>query len=153
MSRGRSGRGREVSTTDAATEYAALIAKLEIASDMVIQELGYDDDCDGDLVDAIAQAAGTPIVGEDTDEVVDLSVLWWRDEDGDLVDGLVDSLTPLAEQGVVLLLTPKPGRSGHIEPSDIEDAARTAGLQPTSTMSASRNWQGTRLVSPRASRK
>ncbi|MEI7655316.1 MAG: DUF3052 domain-containing protein [Actinomycetes bacterium] len=142
-----------MSTTDAATEYAALIAKLEIASDMVIQELGYDDDCDGDLVDAIAQAAGTPIVGEDTDEVVDLSVLWWRDEDGDLVDGLVDSLTPLAEQGVVLLLTPKPGRSGHIEPSDIEDAARTAGLQPTSTMSASRNWQGTRLVSPRASRK
>ncbi|NBU31110.1 MAG: DUF3052 domain-containing protein [Actinobacteria bacterium] len=120
---------------------------------MVIQELGYDDDCDGELVDAIADAAGTAIVGEDTDEVVDLSVLWWRDEDGDLVDGLVDSLTPLAEQGVVLLLTPKPGRSGHIEPSDIEDAARTAGLQPTSTMSASRNWQGTRLVSPRASRK
>jgi len=142
-----------VSTTDAATEYAALIAKLEIVSDMVIQELGYDDDCDGELVDAIADAAGTAIVGEDTDEVVDLSVLWWRDEDGDLVDGLVDSLTPLAEQGVVLLLTPKPGRSGHIEPSDIEDAARTAGLQPTSTMSASRNWQGTRLVSPRASRK
>jgi hypothetical protein len=142
-----------VSTTGAATEYAALIAKLEIVSDMVIQELGYDDDCDGDLVDAIADAAGTAIVGEDTDEVVDLSVLWWRDEDGDLVDGLVDSLTPLAEQGVVLLLTPKPGRSGHIEPSDIEDAARTAGLQPTSTMSASRNWQGTRLVSPRASRK
>jgi hypothetical protein len=142
-----------VSTTGAATEYAALIAKLEIVSDMVIQELGYDDDCDGELVDAIADAAGTAIVGEDTDEVVDLSVLWWRDEDGDLVDGLVDSLTPLAEQGVVLLLTPKPGRSGHIEPSDIEDAARTAGLQPTSTMSASRNWQGTRLVSPRASRK
>ena len=142
-----------MSTTDAATEYAALIAKLEIVSDMVIQELGYDDDCDGELVDAIADAAGTAIVGEDTDEVVDLSVLWWRDEDGDLVDGLVDSLTPLAEQGVVLLLTPKPGRSGHIEPSDIEDAARTAGLQPTSTMSASRNWQGTRLVSPRASRK
>ena len=142
-----------MSTTGAATEYAALIAKLEIVSDMVIQELGYDDDCDGDLVDAIADAAGTAIVGEDTDEVVDLSVLWWRDEDGDLVDGLVDSLTPLAEQGVVLLLTPKPGRSGHIEPSDIEDAARTAGLQPTSTMSASRNWQGTRLVSPRASRK
>lgn len=142
-----------MSTTGAATEYAALIAKLEIVSDMVIQELGYDDDCDGELVDAIADAAGTAIVGEDTDEVVDLSVLWWRDEDGDLVDGLVDSLTPLAEQGVVLLLTPKPGRSGHIEPSDIEDAARTAGLQPTSTMSASRNWQGTRLVSPRASRK
>lgn len=141
-----------MSATGAATEYAALIAKLNIVSDMVIQELGYDDDCDGDLVDAFAQAAGTEVLGDETDEVVDLVVLWWRDEDGDLVDGLVDALSPLADNGVVFLLTPKPGRDGHLEPSDIEDAARTAGLQPTSTMSASHNWQGTRLVAPKAAR-
>lgn len=141
-----------MSATGAATEYAALIAKLNIVNEMAIQELGYDDDCDGDLVDAIAAAAGTQVLGDDTDEVVDLVVLWWRDEDGDLVDGLVDALSPLADNGVVFLLTPKPGRDGHLEPSDIEDAARTAGLQPTSTMSASRNWQGTRLVAPKAAR-
>lgn len=141
-----------MSATGAATEYAALIAKLAVVNDMVIQELGYDEDCDGDLVDALAAAAGTQVLGDDTDEVVDLVVLWWRDEDGDLVDGLVDALSPLADNGVVFLLTPKPGREGHLEPSDIEDAARTAGLQPTSTMSASRNWQGTRLVAPKAAR-
>lgn len=141
-----------MSATGAATEYAALIAKLAVVNDMVIQELGYDEDCDGDLVDALAAAAGTQVLGDDTDEVVDLVVLWWRDEDGDLVDGLVDALGPLADHGVVFLLTPKPGREGHLEPSDIEDAARTAGLQPTSTMSASRNWQGTRLVAPKAAR-
>ena len=141
-----------MSATGAATEYAALIAKLSIVNDMVIQELGYDEDCDGELVDALAEAAGTQVLGDDTDEVVDLVVLWWREEDGDLVDGLVDALSPLADNGVVFLLTPKPGRDGHLEPSDIEDASRTAGLQPTSTMSASRNWQGTRLVAPKAAR-
>ena len=30
-------------------------------------------------------------------EAVDLVLLWWRDDDGDLVDGLVDSLTDLTD--------------------------------------------------------
>jgi hypothetical protein len=47
-------------------------------------------------------------------------------------------------------LTPKPGRDGHIEAEDIADAVPTAGLQQTSTVSAARDWQGTRLVAPRA---
>ena len=59
----------------------------------------------------------------------------------------------LADQGVVWLLTPKPGRDGHVESSDISDAAPTAGLQATSTISAASDWQGTRLVAPRVSRR
>ena len=80
-------------------------------------------------------------------------MLWWRDEDGDLVDALVDAIGILADQGVVWLLTPKPGRDGHVESAEIADAAPTAGLQSTSTVSASRDWQGTRLVAPKASRR
>jgi hypothetical protein len=34
-------------------------------------------------------------------------LLWWRDSDGDLVDGLVDSLTDLGEGGPVQL-APRP---------------------------------------------
>ena len=49
-------------------------------------------------------------------------------------------------------MTPKPGRDGHIEAEDLADAAPTAGLQQTSTISAGSNWQGTRLVAPRAKR-
>ena len=79
--------------------------------------------------------------------------MWWRDDDGDLVDVLVDALEFLADQGVIWLLTPKPGRDGHVEASDISDAAPTAGLQSTSTISASREWQGTRLVAPKAGRR
>ena len=73
------------------------------------------------------------MVDEDTDEVVDVVVLWWRDGDGDLVDALIDAIGPLADNGVIWLLTPKTGRGGHVEPSEIAEAAPTAGLSQTST--------------------
>ena len=79
---------------------------------------------------------------------VDVVLLWWREGDGDLVDALVDSLTNLADSGVVWLLTPKAGRDGHVEPSDIDEAAPTAGLSSTRSTSAAPEWSGTRLVSP-----
>jgi hypothetical protein len=67
-------------------------------------------------------------------------------------DVLVDSLASLADGGVVWLLTPKSGRPGHVEPSDIGEAAPTAGLAQTSSISAAPDWSGTRLVSPKAAR-
>ena len=85
-------------------------------------------------------------------EAVDVVILWWRDEDGDVVDGLVDALTDLTDSGYIWLLTPKSGRAGHVEAADISEAAPVAGLQQTSTISAARDWQGTRLVAPRARR-
>ena len=97
--------------------------------------------------------SGSELVDDDYDDVVDSVLLWWREDDGDLVDALVDAIAILADQGVVWLLTPKPGRDGHVESSDISDAAPTAGLQSTSTISASRDWQGTRLVAPRVVRR
>ena len=50
------------------------------------------------------------MVDGDYGNVVDAVLLWWRDEDGDLVDGLVDSLTDLVGGGAIWLLTPKVGR-------------------------------------------
>jgi len=46
----------------------------------VVQEIGYDDDCDEDLRDAIGDVEGVELVGEDYDDVVDVVLLWWRDE-------------------------------------------------------------------------
>jgi hypothetical protein len=89
-------------------------------------------------------------VDEDYDGVVDGVLLWWRDGDGDLADALLDALTPLADGGYILLLTPKTGRPGYVEPSEIGEAAPTAGLSQTSTVSAGRNWSGSRLVAPKA---
>ena len=92
------------------------------------------------------------LVGEDYDDVVDVVLLWWRDGDGDLFDALADALTPLADGGHIWLLTPKPGRENYVEPSEIGEVAPTAGLSQTSSLSAGRDWLGTRLVAPRARR-
>jgi hypothetical protein len=127
-------------------------ARLGIEAGMTVQEIGYDEDIDEALREGIEAIIGEEIVDEDFDDVVDVVLMWWRDEDGDLVDGLMDAIHPLADHGVVWLMTPKPGRDGHIEPEDIADSAPTAGLQQTSTISAGSNWQGTRLVAPRAKR-
>ena len=131
---------------------AGVLALLGVQPGHLVWELGADGGCDAALRDAFAAADGVDLIGEDEDpdDVVDIVVLWWRDEDGDLVDALVDAIGPLADHGVVWLLTPKPGRDGHVEAEDIADAAPTAGLQQTSTVSAGRDWQGTRLVAPRA---
>ena len=130
----------------------SLADRLGIESGMVVMEIGYDDDVDEDLRDLLMERVGD-FVDEDTDEVVDVVLLWWREGDGDLVDTLVDALSPLADNGVVWLLTPKAGREGHVEPSDITESAPTAGLQQTSTMGVGKDWGGARLVAPRAAQK
>lgn len=78
--------------------------------------------------------------------------MWWRDDDGDLVDGLVDCLTDLAEGGFIWLLTPKVGRPGTVDPADIAEAADIAGLSTTITAVISKDWTATRLVAPKGPR-
>ena len=77
---------------------------------------------------------------------VDAVVLWWRDDDGDLVDGLVDALTDLIGGGAIWLLTPKVGRSGAVDPAEIAEAEALAGLSQTTTATVSKDWAATRLV-------
>jgi hypothetical protein len=125
---------------------------LGISQGDAVQEIGWDTDCDEQLRADIAAACGSTLLDEDADEVVDVVVLWWREDDGDLVDALVDAITPLTDNGTVWLLSPKPGRAGHVEAADIAEASPIAGLQQTSTVSAAPDWQGTRLVSPKARR-
>ena len=127
-------------------------SRLGIKSGLVVQEIGFSTDSDADLSTAVAKDAQSELVDQDFSDVVDVVLLWWREDDGDLVDALVDAMTTLADHGVIWLLTPKPGRDGHVESEDIADAAPTAGLQATSSISAAKNWQGTRLVAPKVSR-
>ncbi len=127
----------------------SMAARLGIKPGMVVQELGWDEDVDEDLRDSIVEVSGSEMVDEDADDVVDVVLLWWREDDGDLVDALVDALHPLADNGVIWLLSPKSGREGHVPPSDISEAAPTAGLSQTSSISAARDWSGARLVTPK----
>ncbi|MFF4378738.1 DUF3052 domain-containing protein [Kitasatospora sp. NPDC001547] len=120
--------------------------RLGFEEGQIIQELGYDDDTDQELRDGIEELTGTDLVDEDYDDVADAVLLWHRDDDGDLTDALVDALEYLAEGGLIWLMTPKTGRDGHIEASDISDAAKTAGLSQTSSINIVKDWAATRLA-------
>jgi hypothetical protein len=116
------------------------------AAGELVLEVGYGSDCDDVLRSEIVAITGTQLLEGETSEVVDAVILWWRDGDGDLVDELMDALTYLTETGPIWVLTPKLGRDGHVESSDIQDAAPIAGLSQTSTVALAQDWAGTRLV-------
>jgi hypothetical protein len=116
------------------------------AAGELILEVGYGPDCDDILRSEISQITGTTLIDSQTTEVVDAVLLWWREDDGDLVDELMDALTYLTETGPIWVLTPKLGRDGHVDSSEIQDAAPIAGLSQTSTLALAKDWTGTRLV-------
>ena len=99
---------------------------------MIVMEIGYDDDVDEALRAAVEERTGE---GWST-RTPTRSSTWCcsgtATDDGDLVDVLVDAIAPLADNGVIWLLTPKRGRAGYVEPSDIAEAAAIAGLSQTS---------------------
>lgn len=120
--------------------------RMGVKPEMIVMEVGYDDDVDNELRSLIEAETGESIVGEDSDEVVDLVLLWYRDGDGDLADVLVDAISPLADNGFIWLLTPKRGRADYVEPSDIAEAASIAGLSQTSITTAGNDWSAARLA-------
>jgi hypothetical protein len=124
-----------------------------LAKDDLVLEVGHDSDCDSTLRDQIMSITGTTFLQGSTSEVVDAVIIWWRDGDGDLVDELMDGLTYLVENGAIWVMTPKAGRAGHVEPSDIQDAAPIAGLSVTSTIALAKDWTATRLVARKAGKR
>jgi hypothetical protein len=129
-----------------------IAGKLGVEPGMVVQELGWDEDVDEAVRDAAEERAGDELLDEDADEAVELVLMWWREGDGDLADALMDAIVPLAENGVIWVLSPKTGRPGHVEPSEIAEAAPTAGLSQTSNVTVSEGWTGSRLVAPKAAK-
>jgi hypothetical protein len=119
----------------------------------LVLELGRDSDSDDSLRNTISTITGTALIEDSTEDVVDAVLIWWREGDGDLEDELVDALTYLSELGSVWLLTPKAGRDGHVEPSDIKDAAPNVGLSQTSTLAVARDWSATHLVARKSAKR
>jgi hypothetical protein len=120
-----------------------------LAKDDLVLEVGHDSDCDSTLRDQLMAITGTKFLEGSTTEVVDAVIIWWREGDGDLVD----ALTYLSETGPIWVFTPKVGRDGHVEPSDIQDAAPIAGLSVTSTIALAKDWTATRLVARKAGKR
>jgi hypothetical protein len=127
--------------------------RMGFAKGELILEIGYGPDCDDDLRAEIKKFVGTDFHEDTTTEVVDAVLLWFREGDGDLVDELMDASTYLSETGPIWVLTPKVGRDGHVEPSDIQDAGPTCGLSQTSTIAVAKDWTATRLVARKAGKR
>lgn len=123
--------------------------KLGIEAGELVQQLGEDTDIPSAFVPEVLAAAGTALVAADSDDIVDVVLLWFREQDGDLVDALVDARRQLGDSGAIWLLTPKAGREGHVEPADVLEAVPTAGLAQTSTINIAADWTAMKLGAPK----
>ncbi len=140
-----------MSTTPPSGNGPGVAERMGIKPSMIVMEIGYDDDVDDDLRGLIEDCTGGDLVTEDSDEVVDVVLVWYREDDGDLGDLLVDAIGPLADDGFIWLLTPKRGRAAYVEPSDIAEAASVAGLSQTSITTAGTEWSAARLAGRKSS--
>jgi hypothetical protein len=128
------------------------IEHLGLSEGLLVEELGWDDDVDQALRESIMDAIDADLV-EESDHAVDVVLLWWRLDDDDLVDVLVDALTDLTGKGFIWLLTPKIGRPGHVPQADVAEGAVAAGLSLTSTATVSKDWAAHKLVRPKGPRR
>ena len=118
---------------------------LGIKAGHTVQEVGWDDDCDSAISEAVEDAIGADLLDEDSYELCDVVLLWWRDDDGDLVDELVDAVRPLADHGRIWLLSPAAGTKGELAPGVVSESAQLAGLVQTKAERLG-SWQGACLV-------
>src|ERR1700684_4680239 len=82
---GRDSRRTSVSATAGqAQDERGQAERLGIKPGQVVQEIGYDDDCDEQLREAITKVDGVELVDEDYEDVVDVVLLWWRGGGGGL---------------------------------------------------------------------
>ena len=103
-----------------------------------------------------SEAATESSEGTSTGETAEDSAAETADETSGDEEGKAGSSTPgtasaMLDELEVKGRAPKTGYDGHVEPSDIAEAAPTAGLSQTSNVSLSEGWVGTRLVPPKAS--
>ena len=138
--------------SDVAGYAVAAAARLGLQVGDTVGESGYDDDVDHELRDAIADAIDADLLDDDSDEVLAAVLLWWREDDGDLTDALINAVTLLAPGGVIWLATPKTGQHGYVEPSEIAEATRTAGLAQTTSVNGGPGWMLARLARPRSAK-
>lgn len=131
-----------------ATGVDAYASRLGVRPGDVVQEIGWDEDADSALSEAVEDAIGAELLDEDADEPSDTILLWFREGDGDLVDDLVDVSRNLSPGGRVWLLTPGAGSPGVVPAGEIAESAQLAGFISTKADRFG-DWQGSCLAAPK----
>ena len=133
---------------NAPVETADALDRLGFVAGQVVQEYGYDSDVDDALRFAIEDVVGSELEDEDYTGTADAALLWWRSDDGDLADGLVDVIGTLSDAGFVVVLTPRSGQPGAVEAADLDEAAQSTGFHTAGRVPVGR-WTGTRVLARR----
>ena len=128
------------------------IHQLGLVKDMAVEELGWDSDVDESFRQLVMEIIDADMV-EDSAEAVDAIVLWLREDDGDVMDLLIDALTDLGPSGFLWVMTPKIGRDGHVSQSDLLEGVLASGLSLTISASVSKDWSAHKVVRPKAGRR
>ena len=131
---------------------AAGVQQLGLVEGMVVEELGWDDDVDEDFRQAVMEVIDSDLL-EESPEAVDAIILWLRQDDGDVMELLIDSLTDLSSNGFLWVMTPKIGRAGHVSQSDLAEGVIAAGLSLTTPATVSKDWSAHRIVRPKGNRR
>lgn len=126
----------------------AAVDRLGFAPAQVVQEFGYDSDVDDAFRFAVEDLCGAELEDDEYTGAVDAVLLWFRPDDGDLGDALVDMVGVLDEGGFVVLLTPR--GEDEVDPSDIDEAAVATGLHLAGTFNAAEAWRAHKLVAPKS---
>ena len=132
--------------TVAANADSQAIDRLGFEPGFVVQEFGWGEDVDENLREEIEALTTNELADEDYDDVTDSAIVWWREDDGDLVDTLVDVQTVLDDGANIWVFSPKPGREGHVDHNEIQEAAQLAGMHATSTFAIAPDWSATKLA-------
>ena len=135
--------GADRGGTGAPSNIAAILG---LKPGMVVQELGWDEDSDDVVRAAVEELIGEEMVDENSDEIVEAILLWYRQDDGDLVDILVDAIAPLADNGFIWLLTPKRGQPGYVDQRELILAGPAAGVVDNKICSVSDTQSAMRFV-------
>ncbi|GCD92816.1 DUF3052 domain-containing protein [Embleya hyalina] len=121
--------------------------RMGIVRSMVVRELGWDDDTDDRIRADVEDTIGGGMVDDETDEVADAVLLWWRNGDGDLAGELTDVVGSLSDTGAIWVLTPTTGKPGHVDRSEIAEEAHAAGLVVVAAVTLGA-WSGNHLARP-----
>lgn len=120
--------------------------QLGVKQGEIVQEIGWDDDADATISEAIEERIGDQLLDEDAQDLCDMILLWYREDDGDLVDVLVDCSRNLDDNARIWLMTPGASKPGGVQPGVISESAQLAGLVQT-TADRLGEWQGSCLRS------
>lgn len=141
-----------VPPADTGPDAPGAVERLGFLAEQIVQEFGWDGDVDDEFRFAVEDVIGSDLEDEDYTGEADAVILWWRAGDGDLTDALVDLVGVLPESGFVVALTPKDRDNGAVDPSEIDEAAATAGLHTAGSFHISSTWRANKLVAPKGRR-